>query len=272
MTTTSTDWRTYTTHPAAMLFPMMTKEEYRDLKASIAASGLMVPILKQGTVILDGRNRYQACKELDLEPTFEEYTGDDPAMEIFRRNFIRRNLTTDQKATILVKFRDQTPEVYQRWLKDKAEAVERRMANLKQGDKSRRLPGKPSGRTAQRTAEQSGLPKTAIERADRVRREHPEAVDPIIAGEVTSKAVIAHGGLDKAKAAKAAGKKAAKAEVRATKLGAAASIRDFERAVTRLVAEYLKADRYGHVPLLEVLAKIHNDLLKTCQAAIEARG
>ena len=43
---TPADWRTYTPHPAASMWPMATRAEYEDLKASIAATGLAVPILK----------------------------------------------------------------------------------------------------------------------------------------------------------------------------------------------------------------------------------
>ena len=211
------DWRTYTPHPAASMWPMASRTEYDDLEASIAATGLAVPILKKGPIIIDGRNRLQACRKLNIEPRFEEYQGadDEIVMEIWKRNFARRQLTSAQKAQMLVKLKTQAPGVWKRWEHDKREAEVRRRANLKQiaqkldAHMARRRPGKPSGRTTARIAHETGLPKTAVERAERVQRKHPESVDAIIAGEVSPKAVLAHGGAEKAKAAKAAGQRVA---------------------------------------------------------------
>jgi ParB-like chromosome segregation protein Spo0J len=53
-------------HALAKLFPPMRPYEYEELKADIARNGLQVPIVLYEERILDGRNRYLACKELGI--------------------------------------------------------------------------------------------------------------------------------------------------------------------------------------------------------------
>ncbi|MER0007758.1 ParB N-terminal domain-containing protein [Corynebacterium sp. KPL4064] len=65
-------------HPYADAFPMASEEELGELASSIAAVGLIHPIVltPQGEV-LDGRNRLAACEKAGVEPTFETREGDD---------------------------------------------------------------------------------------------------------------------------------------------------------------------------------------------------
>jgi ParB family chromosome partitioning protein len=64
-------------HPVASIFPMMGQDEYSDLKSDIEQNGLLESIwLDQEGLIVDGRNRYKACCDLGLEPTFRTWDGD----------------------------------------------------------------------------------------------------------------------------------------------------------------------------------------------------
>jgi ParB-like chromosome segregation protein Spo0J len=74
--------------------------EINALAQDIAANGLKQPILLFEGKILDGRNRYNACKIAAVEPTFEEYLGDDPISHVLSLNLNRRHLTTGQRAMI----------------------------------------------------------------------------------------------------------------------------------------------------------------------------
>lgn len=84
---------------------MMTGVEFDALKADIAMNGLLEPIwLHPDGRIIDGRNRYQACRELGREPSFRTYTGqlDDAALVQFvvSLNLKRRHLDSGQKAFV----------------------------------------------------------------------------------------------------------------------------------------------------------------------------
>jgi hypothetical protein len=63
----------YQTHPAADVFPMMSPAEFDALCKSIAKNGLNEPIVivsDDDPRIIDGRNRYAACKKTGVTPIF----------------------------------------------------------------------------------------------------------------------------------------------------------------------------------------------------------
>jgi hypothetical protein len=86
-------------HPYADKFPMLPDAELAELAESIAANGLRSPIvLTPDGLILDGRNRYEACKRADVQPLTTVYEGDDLAEYVIDCNSTRRNLTSGQRA------------------------------------------------------------------------------------------------------------------------------------------------------------------------------
>jgi hypothetical protein len=88
-------------HPAADLFPMMTKDELQELAADIAANGLVHPIIiDDQKQLIDGRNRLAACKIANVEPRFEQLNGRDPVLYILSANIERRHLTKGQRAML----------------------------------------------------------------------------------------------------------------------------------------------------------------------------
>lgn len=65
-------------HPYADKFPMASDDELAELAESIAAVGLINPVvLTPGGLVLDGRNRLKACEVAGVEPTFTTRDGDD---------------------------------------------------------------------------------------------------------------------------------------------------------------------------------------------------
>jgi ParB-like chromosome segregation protein Spo0J len=144
----------YTVHPTAKLFPVMPDDQYRDLVNDINKRGQKQPILMDGSVLLDGLHRMQACEELKITPTMEQYKGADPASEIFSRNLFRRHLTDDQRALI---------GAIVRGPKLKEQAKERMESTLKKGElapaasKSTQRGEAPDGegRTAEKLSEET---------------------------------------------------------------------------------------------------------------------
>lgn len=88
-------------HPVANIFPMMSSEEYAELRADILANGLRMPIYTHEGKIVDGRNRYRACEETCTTPRFEEWDGRGSLVGfVVSLNLQRRHLTSSQKAAI----------------------------------------------------------------------------------------------------------------------------------------------------------------------------
>jgi hypothetical protein len=91
-------------HPAADLFPMMTDGELNALAKDIVNCGQHHPILlvEVGgeSLILDGRNRFEACRRAGVQPKTTVWTGEDPIAAIWSLNCERRHLTESQRAMI----------------------------------------------------------------------------------------------------------------------------------------------------------------------------
>lgn len=98
------------THPIAQLFPLIkdNTREFRDLVGSIQEDGLIDPIVMDGDMLVDGRNRLAACKEAGVQPRFVQWKSLNPkgSLEewIYSRNINRRHLTADQIASIYTQF------------------------------------------------------------------------------------------------------------------------------------------------------------------------
>lgn len=91
-------------HPIAQIFPMMSGEEKAELAKSIKEHGQREPIVLLDGKILDGRNRWEACLSVGVEPKFRFYDyrkdGQSPTDYVLDTNLTRRQLTTSQRAAI----------------------------------------------------------------------------------------------------------------------------------------------------------------------------
>lgn len=93
----------YESHEIADCWPMIEPEKFGELCDDIAENGLLNSIVLFEGKILDGRNRYKACVEVGVEPTFTEYDGDDPTGHAISLNNMRRDLNPSQRAMVAEK-------------------------------------------------------------------------------------------------------------------------------------------------------------------------
>ena len=87
-------------HPAAAVFPMLPDDELAELAEDIKANGLLHPIVRntQGQIV-DGRNRYAACRLAGVAPTFTTLADDVDALTyILSENIRRRHMSRGQQA------------------------------------------------------------------------------------------------------------------------------------------------------------------------------
>jgi ParB-like chromosome segregation protein Spo0J len=91
-----------TPHPSAALMPMMDEESFKMFKANISKEGIKEPMIIYQGLLLDGRNRYRAARELGLKLTaanFKTFDGTPAEAEAFviSANLHRRQLNNKQK-------------------------------------------------------------------------------------------------------------------------------------------------------------------------------
>ena len=89
-------------HPYAKLFPLITGSELEELAADIDANGLNESIVTYQGMILDGRNRFEACALIGKKPKFTAFSGKDSEAlaYVFSANLKRRHLDASQRAMV----------------------------------------------------------------------------------------------------------------------------------------------------------------------------
>ena len=151
----------YEFHRISQVFPLISDAEIDELAEDIKANGLTHPIILFEEKILDGRNRYLACKKGGVEPTFCEYTGDTPIQFSLSLNLHRRHLTLSQRAAIAVE-----------------------LATLPQGARTD-LASNEARFSQSEAADTMDVSRSTVQRAAEVRTADPELLDQVKAGEIS---------------------------------------------------------------------------------------
>lgn len=162
----------YEFHPIASVLPMLGAADLNALAADIQGSGLRHPIVLLDGKILDGRNRYKACRMVGVKPDFRVFNGDgDPIAFIISENLCRRHLTASQKALAVAKIAD----------------LPRGNPNLKTGknpNKSQIGTNAYLEKTTEQAARDVDVSPTTVKQAKRVLHEAPkETVQKVERGE-----------------------------------------------------------------------------------------
>lgn len=178
-------------HPVAEMFPMMQPgtKDWNILIDGIQANGQLEPCVRDGDVLLDGRNRLMACEVLKITPKFIEWSSLGLSVTqsewIAEKNLARRHLTDDQKATIGYEISG--------W-QAKNEAAEKKtqtqfkgQAGPGRGNKtvtSKSTQPFPRNKTAvQKVAAQVGVSEHKVRQAQKVSA-HKQVLDDVKAGKI----------------------------------------------------------------------------------------
>lgn len=209
-------------HPAADIFPMLSDEELDDLAADIKANGLLQPIVVSKVndewMLIDGRNRREACRRAKVQPGPDQLVGlngADPVSYVLSANVHRRHLNAGQKAMAVAMIRPEPAkggrgqksplngEFSHQYL-SRARAVLRHSPELAR----KVIEGKLSLNDAFADVEtRSREDKAKAEAIERVNRDYPDLVRQHAAGEISAdqfSRLIASHEADKRKAAEEA--------------------------------------------------------------------
>jgi len=162
------------THEFAEIFPLMNRKEFGELKNDIQEKGQQELVVLFEGKILDGRNRYNACKELKIEPKFREYKGKDPLGYVMSTNLKRRHLTDSQKAVVGRRYKVYYAKLYP-------------VGRPKKGEPVHTIKSEGKERASEKAGEVAGVSGRYIDMAEEVIEKKPEVEEKIMAGETTVK-------------------------------------------------------------------------------------
>ena len=167
-------------HPACNLFPPLESNLFETLINDIRTNGLCNPIVlldapgdpHHGT-ILDGANRFQACKSAEVPPEFIFKKTNNPLKYAISANISRRQLDSSQRAILALRL---LPEL-KKYAEIRMKSGQRNpSSNLSEG------PGKATSQASK----QFGISTTYVETAAKIQRNGiPELLDLVLYKELS---------------------------------------------------------------------------------------
>lgn len=165
-------------HELCEAFPRMAGARLDDLCEDIKKNGLLNPIVTFDGKVLDGGNRYLACRLMDIEPVFVEYEQNDPVGFVVSQNLERRNLTQGQAATAIALLTDFANAYYV------GDNQYKNRVTINSNPKSEQIDALDLS-TVQKRAKEAGVSVATQQKADAVVKQSKDVAEKIIAGKVT---------------------------------------------------------------------------------------
>lgn len=173
------------------IFPEAKPEDYARLRDDIRDNGFQLdnPIVIYEDAILDGWNRYTACKELNVEPSWDTFRGTaSEAIALVMRTNKRRNLSSGQWATIAVEAEGVLKAISDKVSEDKSKKLstnngqkpedQRCVKNLTQRERN-------ENRETHKSAELFNTNRTYVNQAAKIKQAAPDVFEKVKAGRMT---------------------------------------------------------------------------------------
>lgn len=162
-------------HPIADVWPMMDEAKLQELADDICKNGQLVPVWLYEGKILDGRNRWAACKIAGVEPKTKEYTGDEPTAFAVAMNDRRRHSTKGQLAAAAAELEPFFA----------ADAKRRQIRKPKAESVVEKVPQQTPRKAREEAATSVGVNDRYVSDAKKVKQEAPEVFERLKAGKIT---------------------------------------------------------------------------------------
>lgn len=185
-------------HPIADVWPMMDDDKLKELADDITKNGQVSPVWLYEGKILDGRNRWAACKIAGVEPTTKEYTGDEPTAFAVAMNDRRRHMNKGALAAVAVEllpfFEADAKKRQQAAGKDHGrgqkvvEKIPQPIENQPKASGSREPQVNDSSvapKAREEAAKSVGVNDRYVQDAKKVKEEAPEVFEQLKAGKIT---------------------------------------------------------------------------------------
>jgi hypothetical protein len=160
---------------------MMDEAKLHELAEDIQKNGQLVPVWLYEGKILDGRNRWAACKIAGIEPKTKEYTGDEPTAFAVAMNDRRRHMNKGSLAAVAA-------ELEPFFAKDSArrkKETEGRPKKDAEKPVAKLPPVSPQPKARAEAAKSVGVGERYVQDAKKVKQEAPEVFEKLKAGKIT---------------------------------------------------------------------------------------
>jgi DNA modification methylase len=169
-------------HPDAGRVPEMGNEQWQAFLGDVRERGIRVPIeiAPGGNLILDGRSRWRAAKELglpDVPVVDANVNGDDLVVYMIRAASRRRHLTDDQRACLAEEEREYLSAKLKQARSAKANAARHSKGSLQTAPIHKEKPAR------EKVAKEHRVSERKVQQASVVRRQNPELYKEVKRGD-----------------------------------------------------------------------------------------
>ena len=162
-------------HPISDVWPMMDEAKIAELADDIRKNGQLVPVWLYEGKILDGRNRWAACKIAGVDPKTKEYTGDEPTAFAVSLNDRRRHMNKGSLAAVAAELEPFFA----------ADAKRRQIRKPKPDSVKEKIPEQKLPQAREEAAKSVGVNDRYVSDAKKVKAEAPEVFERLKAGKIT---------------------------------------------------------------------------------------